>query len=102
MRTADRMAMHMLDDVEALAATLRRIYPAAASIANDVSLSAGRTDGMAVRTSGVSDPTASAALDGRRAARQARTKKARKEIKAAVTALRAAVTAASNAADVGM
>ena len=99
MRNADRLAMHMLDDVEALAATLRRIYPAAAERAGDVSLSAGRTDGMAVRTSGVSDPTAAAALDPRRALRLKRTKRARKEIKAACTALRAAVTAASNAAN---
>ena len=99
MRNADRLAMLMLDDVEALAATLRRIYPAAAEMANDVSLSAGRTDGMAVRTSGISDPTAVAALDSRRHQRQARTKKARREVTAAVKALRAAVTAASNAAN---
>jgi hypothetical protein len=99
MKSADKMTMMLLDDAEALIKDLRSIYPAASDMANDVTLASSRSDGIAVRTSGISDPTATAALDSRRELRIKRTKHARREIKAAVTALKSAVSAATNAAE---
>ena len=99
MRTADKLTMMMLDDAEDLILDLKSLYPAATEMANDVSYTASRSDGIAVQTSGISDPTATAALDPRRELRIRRTKKARKEIKVALTALKAAVAASTNAAE---
>ena len=99
MKTSDKLVMLWLDDAEALISDLKSIYPAASQMADDVSYSASRSDGIAVRTSGISDPTASAALDSRRDLRNRRTKQARKEIKVALRALKSAVAAATNAAE---
>ena len=99
MKSADKITMMMLDDAEELIKDLRTLYPAASDMANDVSLTSSRSDGIAVRTSGISAPTATAALDSRRELRLKRTKHARREIKSALTSLRSAVAASTNAAE---
>jgi hypothetical protein len=99
MRTADKLALIMLDDAESLIADLKSIYPAALQVADDITYTASRSDGIAVQTSGISDPTASAALDSRRDLRHKRIKHTRREIKSALTALKSAVAAATNAAE---
>ena len=97
MRSADELMLLHLDDLAALVAEVKRIYPEAVRSADDVVV--GRSSGMSVRTSSVSDPTASAALDPRRRARQSNIKQAGKSVKAAVTALRQALAHATLAAD---
>ena len=97
MRSADELVLLHLDDLIALVAEVRRIYPEAVRSANDVSL--GRSSAVPVRTSSIADPTASAALDPRRRARQSNVKESRRSVKAAVTALRQALAHATLAAD---
>ena len=99
MRRADEHTLATLDDIVALATELMRLYPVAVVVADDITVSRGRGDGVAVSTSTISDPTASADLDGRRARRQHRVKRSRKEIRAAATSLRSAVSSALLAAD---
>jgi len=99
MRRADEATLLALDDIVSIATELKTLYPLAVSVADDVTVSRSRGDGVAVSTSTISDPTASAALDGRRARRQHRVKRSRREIRAAMTSLRAAVAAATLAAD---
>ncbi len=98
MRSADQYVMLLLDDIDALVANLRRIYPAAVSSAEAVHLGRQST-GVPVRTSGTSDPTGEAATDPRRGRRQANLKRARKEIKAALTAAQSALAHTILAAD---
>ena len=97
MRSADELLLLHLDDLIALVDEVRRIYPEAVRSADDVTV--GRSSGVAVRTSSISDPTASAALDPRRGARQSNVKQSRKSVKAAVIALRQALAHATLAAD---
>ena len=99
MKTSDQLTMLMLDDAEKLITDLKSIYPAASKMANDISYPSSRSDGIAVQTSGISDPTANAALDSRRELKLKRTKQSRKEIKIALKALKSAVAAATNAAE---
>ena len=97
MRSADELTLLYLDDLIELVGEVRRIYPEAVRSADDVVV--GRSSGVAVRTSSIADPTASAALDPRRRARQSNVKQSRKAVKAAVTALRQALAHATRAAD---
>ena len=99
MRRADEGTLLALEDIIAIATELQSLYPLAVSVADDVTVSRSRGDGVAVSTSTISDPTAAAALDGRRARRQQRVKRSRREIRAAMTSLRAAAAAATLAAD---
>ena len=98
MRTPDRHVLLHLDDLEAVIADLRRIYPAAVASAEAVRIG-GRSDGVTIRSTGISDPTGEAATDPRRARRYGNLKKARREVKAAVTSARAALAHAMLAAD---
>ena len=98
MRVADQQVMVFLDDLELLVAALRRIYPAAVTSADAVRIG-GQAAGVAVRSSGISDPTGEAAVDPRRRRRQASVKKARSDVKAAVVAARSALSHAIRAAD---
>ena len=97
MRSADELVLLHLNDLIGLVDEMKRIYPEAVRSADDVTV--GRSSGVAVRTSTISDPTASAALDPRRKARQSNIKQSRKSVKAAVIALRQALAHATLAAD---
>ena len=99
MRRADEQTLATLDDIVAMANELKSLYPVAVAVADEVRISGGRGDGIAVRSSNFSDPTSAAALDGRRARRQERVKRTRKEVRAAATALRASLASATLAAD---
>ncbi len=99
MRRADEETLRTLDDIVAMANDLKSLYPVAVSVADEVRMSSGRGDGVAVRSSNFSDPTSAAALDGRRARRQDRVKRTRREVRAAATALRASLASATLAAD---
>ena len=99
MKTADRLLLHQLEDLELTIAELRRVFPEAVRSAEDAF---PRTPtGSPVRSSSISDPTASAALDPRRRARANNVKLARRRTKAAVVALREALAHATLAADSG-
>ena len=98
MRSVDREAMMMLDDIEQAIRDLRRIYPASVSAANSVKVGSSST-GVPVRASGISDPTGEAAIDPRRQRRQSNIKKARREIKSALTASHTALSHVMKAAD---
>ena len=98
MRTADREVMLLLDDLDNLVASLRRIYPSAAASADAVRVGAS-SSGVPVRSSGISDPTGGAAGDPRRRRRHDNVKRARREVKAAVTAAGAALSHATRAAE---
>jgi len=60
-----RVALDDLARIIRLAVELRRVFPAAVSMAEDVSLG-GSVEGPSSRSGSHSDPTATAALDGRR------------------------------------
>ena len=98
MRTADQQVLLFLDDLELLVGELRRIYPSAVASADAVRIG-GQAGGVAVRSSGISDPTGDAAVDPRRRRRQSSVKKARSDVKAAVVAARSALSHAMRAAD---
>ena len=99
MRRADEQTLLTLDDIVLMANELKVLFPVAVSVADEVRISGGRSDGIAIRSSNFSDPTSAAALDGRRARRQERVKRTRKEVRAAATALRASIASATLAAD---
>tara|TARA_B100001250_G_scaffold89533_1_gene74273 strand:+ start:357 stop:656 length:300 start_codon:yes stop_codon:yes gene_type:complete len=97
-KSVDREAMIMLDDIEQAVHDLRRIYPASVSAANSVKVGSSST-GVPIRASGISDPTGEAAIDPRRQRRQSNIKKARKDIKAALTSSHSALSNIMRAAD---
>jgi len=93
-----RRIMEDLDLLADLAEVLRRTYPLAVEASED--LGGGATaEPLPVRTSGISDPTARAALDGRRQRRIEHVKKARKEIGHAARSLRRAAVHAGLAGE---
>lgn len=98
MKTADEQVMVFLDDLERLVTELRRIYPSAVAAANAVRIG-GQASGVAVRSSGISDPTGDAAVDPRRRRRHSNVKKARSDVKAAVVSARSALSHSMRAAD---
>ena len=90
-----------LDDLERilrLADELRRLFPAAVAMANDISLG-GNLEGPSSRKGSYSDPTATTALDGRRARRRGSVKRSRKDIGIALRHLQSAVYSAASAAN---
>ncbi len=98
MKSVDREAMMMLDDIEQAVHDLRRIYPASVNAANSVKVGSSST-GVPIRASGISDPTGEAAIDPRRQRRQSNIKKARREIKSALTSSHQALSHVMKAAD---
>ena len=99
MKRADRVAIEDLDRIALLLKDLRRVYPAAVDMAEDVSLGGG-IEGPGKRSVSYSDPTASTALDGRRQHRRSGVRRSRKAIASALRsaqeALFHAVTAAGD------
>ena len=98
MRNIDREVLMNLDDIETAVTDLRRVYLACVQSAESVKISASST-GVPVRSSGISDPTGTAAVDPRRQRRQSSIKKARKDIKAALTSSHSALANVMRAAD---
>ena len=87
-----------LELIVALVEVLQRTYPLAVEASEDLGGGAS-AEPLPVRTSGISDPTARAALDGRRQRRIEHVKKARKEIDHAARSLRRAVVHAGLAGE---
>ena len=98
MRRPDRVAIEDLDRIASLIKDLRRVYPAAVEMAEDVSLSGG-IGGSGRRSVPHSDPTASAALDGRRQHRRNGVRRSRKAIAAALRSAQEALFHAIIAAE---
>lgn len=98
MSKADRVAIDDLERIIRLAVELRRTFPAAVEMADDVNMG-GSVEGPSSRTGSHSDPTASAALDGRRKRRRSSVKKARQDIGTSVRHLQSAIWHACTAAD---
>ena len=98
MSRADRVAIEDLDRVIRLAEELRRSFPAAVAVSEDVSLG-GQVEGPSNRSGSHADPTATAALDGRRKRRLSSVKKARRAIGVSVRHLQSAIWHACSAAD---
>ena len=94
----DRVAMDDLDRIITLAGELRRTFPAAVEMAEDVNMG-GSVEGPSSRSGSHSDPTASAALDGRRKRRRSSVKKARQDIGVSLRHLQSAIWHACTAAD---
>jgi len=90
MDRSDRTAIEDLDRVLRVTSDLRRLYPVAVRMANDVSIKS-TIEGPSTRSgSSHADPTANAALDGRRQRRRSSVRKARKAIGAALRHLQEA------------
>ncbi len=98
MSKSDRVAMDDLDRILRLAAELRRTFPAAVEMAEDVNLG-GSVEGPSSRSGSHSDPTANAALDGRRKRRRSSVKKARQDIGTSMRHLQSAIWHACTATD---
>ena len=98
MSRADRVALDDLDRIIRLADELRRVFPAAVTMAEDVSLG-GNVEGPSSRKGSHADPTATAALAGRRQRRRGSVKKARQAIGVATRHLQEAIWHACSAAD---
>ncbi len=98
MRRPDRVAIEDLDRIVSLVQDLRRVYPAAVDMAEDVSLSGG-IEGPGRRVGSHADPTASAALDGRRQHRRSGVRRSRKAIAAALRSTQEALFHAITAAE---
>ena len=98
MSKADRTALEDLGRIIRLADELRRAFPAAVSMAEDVSLG-GSVEGPSSRSGSHAEPTATAALDGRRQRRRSSVKKARQDIGTATRHLQSAIWHACSAAD---
>ena len=98
MSKADRVALDDLERIIRLAVELRRAFPAAVEMSEDISLG-GSVEGPASRSGSHADPTATAALDGRRQRRRSSVKKARKAIGVAVRHLQEGIWHACSAAD---
>ena len=99
MKSADRLLVHQLEDLESAIAELRRVFPAAVRSAEDAM--PRPPTGVPVRSSTISDPTAAAALDPRRRAVANNVKMCRRRVKGALVALREALAHAHLAADGG-
>ena len=98
MKSADKLVLILLDDLDGVVAELRKIYPEA--VTSSESVSVGRPQsGIAVRTNRVSDPTGDAAVDPRRQRRVGNVKQARKAVKRSVAAAREALAHAVLAAE---
>jgi hypothetical protein len=98
MSKADRVAIDDLERIIRLAVELRRTFPAAVEMADDVNMG-GSVEGPSSRTGSHSDPTANAALDGRRKRRRSSVKKARQDISTSLRHLQGAIWHACTAAD---
>ena len=98
MAKSDRVALDDLDRIIRLAVELRRTFPAAVEMADDVNMG-GSVEGPSSRTGSHSDPTATTALDGRRARRRGSVKRSRKDIGIALRHLQSAVYTAASAAN---
>ena len=97
MSKADRVALDDLERIIRLAVELRRTFPAAVEMSEDISLG-GTVEGPSSRSGSHSDPTATAALDGRRQRRRSSVKKARKDIGVSVRHLQSAIWHSCSAA----
>ena len=84
-RSVDSDLTLLADLTEVLGALFPRAVEAAEALGGSTS------DNVFVRTSGISDPTASAALDGRRRHRQQHVDRSRREVAHAVKSLRRAI-----------
>ena len=98
MSKADRVALDDLERIIRLAVELRRTFPAAVEMADDVNMG-GSVEGPSSRSGSHADPTATAALDGRRQRRRSSVKKARQDIGTATRHLQSAIWHACSAAD---
>ena len=98
MKQADRVAIEDLDRIVRLVADLRRVYPAAVDVAEEVSLGGG-IEGPGKRSVSYSDPTASTALDGRRQHRRSAVRRSRKAIANALRQVQEATFQCLSAAD---
>ena len=98
MSKGDRVALDDLERILRLADELRRLFPAAVAMANDISLGS-TTEGPSSRRGSYSDPTASTALDGRRQRRRSSVKKVRRAIATSNRHLQEAVWHACAAAN---
>ena len=97
MSKADRVALEDLERIIRLADELRRAFPGAVTMAEDVSMG-GQVEGPSSRSGSHADPTATTALDGRRQRRRSSVKQARRAIGAATKHLQTAIWHASSAA----
>ena len=98
MKRADRVALEDLDRIARLIKDLRRVYPVAVDVAEEVSLGRG-IEGPGKRSGSYSDPTASTALDGRRQHRRNAVRRSRKAIANALRQVQEATFHALSAAD---
>ena len=98
MSKADRVALEDLDRIIRLVNELKRAFPGAVSMAEDVNLG-GSVEGPSSRSGSHADPTATAALDGRRQRRRSSVKQARRAIGVATRHLQEAIWHACSAAD---
>ena len=98
MSKADRTALEDLDRIIRLADELRRAFPGAVAMADDVSMG-GQVEGPSSRSGSHADPTATTALDGRRQRRRSSVKQARRAIATATRHLQTAIRHACSAAD---
>ena len=98
MSRANRFTIEDLDRIIRLAGELRRSFPAAVAMSEDVSLG-GQVEGPSNRSGSHADPTATAALDGRRQRRRSSVKKARSAIGVATRHLQEAIWHTCSAAD---
>ena len=98
MKRADHIALEDLDRIAALVKDLRRMYPPAVEVAEDVTLGGG-IGGSGRRSVPHSDPTASAALDGRRQRRRSAVRRSRRAIATALRHTQEALWHAVSAAD---
>ena len=98
MKRADRVALADLDRIARLIKDLRRLYPVAVDVAEEVSLGGG-IEGPGKRSVSYSDPTASTALDGRRQHRRSAVRRSRKAIANALRQVQEATFHALSAAD---
>lgn len=97
-RRRDREVTDNLELIAALVEVLQRTYPSAVEASEDLGGGVA-SEPLPVRTSGISDPTARAALDGRRQRRIEHVKKSRKEITHAARSIRRAVVHAGLAGE---
>ena len=98
MSKADRVALDDLESIIRLANELRRAFPGAGAMAEDVSMG-GQVEGPSSRSGSHAEPTATAALDGRRQRRRSSVKQARGAIGTATRHLPEAMWHACSAAD---
>ena len=98
MSKADRVALDDLERIIRLANELRRAFPGAIAMAEDVSMG-GQVEGPSSRSGSHADPTATTALDGRRQRRRSSVKQARRAIATATRSLQSAIWYACSAAD---